>query len=319
MIEKRIPIVMISDDNFVMQTCVAITSLYLNKNQSTSYEILVVMADCSDSSAETFRKMEKEDLAITLVQASLEQYRNIKQLAHISIACLLKFDICELIPQYDKLLYLDGDIIVRKDLAELYETELEENYAAAVKELYCMKQDDGCINAGIMLFNAKKMRDDGMRDILVEKRRSLGNRSSMDQQTYNMVIKGKILYLSIAYNCVPGRLIGDAKMNYSVSELNQLYATHYENSKQLIKDAVIIHFATGNKPWKYTFAPCAKEWYEYYLKSPYGAKPFKRYGRWGYRFHNLVTILKKNGISGIVKHLAGRLSAKNKKEKIEWD
>lgn len=319
MIEKRIPIVMISDDNFVMQTCVAITSLYLNKNQSTSYEILVVMADCSNSSAETFRKMEKEDLAITLVHASLEQYRDIKQLAHISIACLLKFDICELIPQYDKLLYLDGDIIVRKDLTELYETELGENYAAAVKELYCMKQDDGCINAGIMLFNAKKMRDDGMRDILVEKRRSLGNRSSMDQQTYNMVIKGKIHYLSIVYNCVPGRLIGDAKMKYTVSELNQLYATHYVNAKQLIKDAVIIHFATGNKPWKYTFAPCAKEWYEYYLKSPYGAKPFKRYGRWGYRFHNLAVILKKDGINGIVKYLKDRLSAKNKKEKIEWD
>lgn len=45
-----------------------------------------------------------------------------------------------------------------------------------------------------------------------------------------------------------------------------------------------IHFATGNKPWKYTFAPCAKEWYQYYLQSPYGDKPFKRYGRWGIVF-----------------------------------
>lgn len=45
-----------------------------------------------------------------------------------------------------------------------------------------------------------------------------------------------------------------------------------------------IHFATGNKPWKYTFAPCAKEWYQYYLQSPYDDKPFKRYGRWGIVF-----------------------------------
>ena len=106
MTENRIPIVMISDDNFVMQTCVAITSLYLNKKQCTTYEIIVVMADCSETSAEMFRKMERESLVITLVHASLAQYRDIKQLAHISIACLLKFDICELIPQYDKLLYL---------------------------------------------------------------------------------------------------------------------------------------------------------------------------------------------------------------------
>lgn len=316
---KRIPVVMISDDNFVMQTCVAITSLYKNKNADTICEIFIVMAECSIQSEQTFKRMEKEDCIITLVHASLEQYRDIKQLAHISIACLLKFDICELIPEYDKLLYLDGDIIVRGDLSELYDTELGDNYAAAVKELYCMKEDDGCINAGIMLFNARKMREDGMRDILVAKRRSLGNRSSMDQQTYNIVIKGQIHYLSIIYNCVPGRLIGDVKMDYSMKELNHLYGTEYSNAKQLIKDAVIIHFATGNKPWKYTFAPCANEWYEYYLLSPYGDKPFKRYGRWGYRFHNLSEILKKDGFDGVIRHLWSRVNRSKKKKTVDWD
>lgn len=316
---KKIPIVMISDDNFVMQTCVAITSLYKNKFSSTVYEVFIVMAECSAQSEETFRKMDREDCIITLLKASLEQYRDIKQLAHISIACLLKFDICELIPEYDKLLYLDGDIIVRKDLTELYETELGDNYAAAVKEMYCMKNDDGCINAGIMLFNAKKMRSDGMRDILMAKRRSLGNRSSMDQQTYNMVIKDKIKYLSIVYNCVPGRLQGDVKMDYTMQELNALYGTEYKKAAQLIDDAVIIHFATGNKPWKYTFAPCAKEWYEYYLLSPYGGRPFKRYGRWGYRFHNISEVLKKSGIKGVFWHLRSRINRSRNKKKIDWD
>ena len=316
---KRIPIVMISDDNFVMQTCVAITSLCKNKNADTAYEVFVVMAECSKYSEEIFQKMQREDCIITLVRASLEPYRDIRQLAHISIACLLKFDICELIPAYDKLLYLDGDIIVRKDLTELYNTELEDNYAAAVKELYCMKDDDGCINAGIMLFNAKKMREDGMRDVLVAKRKSLGNRSSMDQQTYNIVIKGKMKYLSLIYNCVPGRLIGDVKMDYSIKELNNLYGTNYRNAKQAIEDAVIIHFATGNKPWKYTFAPCAKEWYEYYLLSPYGDKPFKRYSRWGYRIRNISEMVKKDGVTGIVKHYKKRINDKLKTKKVDWD
>lgn len=316
---KTIPIVMISDDNFVMQTCVAITSLYKNKKNSTVYEIFVVMAECSAQSEETFRKMEKEDCVITLVKASLEQYRDIKQLAHISIACLLKFDICELIVTYDKLLYLDGDIIVRGDLTELYETDLGDNYAAAVKELYCMKKDDGCINAGIMLFNAKKMRNDRMRDVLVAKRKSLGNRSSMDQQTYNMVIKNKIKYLNIIYNCVPGRLTGDVKMDYTMQELNTLYGTSYKNAKELIENATIIHFATGNKPWKYTFSPCAKEWYRYYLLSPYGDKPFKRYGRWGYRFHHMSEIIKTNGIRGAFQHVWNRVKRSKKKKQIDWD
>ncbi len=317
--KELIPIVMICDDNFVMQTCVAITSLVKNKNADTNYEVFVVMAECSEKSADILRGMGRMDCIITLIQASLEDYREIKQLAHISIACLLKFDICELIKEYDKLLYLDGDIIVRKDLSELYHTELGDNYAAGVKELYCMKKDDGCINAGIMLFNARKMREDGMRDILVAKRKSLGNRSSMDQQTYNMVIKGRIRYISIAYNCVPGRLAGDVKMDYTMAELNALYETNYKSPAQLIDDAAILHFATGNKPWKYTFAPCAGEWYTYYLLSPYGKEPFKRYGRWGYRFHNMSGILKKEGWTGVVTYLQKRHDKSTRKKTVDWD
>ena len=316
---RQIPIVMISDDNFVMQTCVAITSLCKNKKSITMYEVFIVMAECSEESAKIFRQMEREDCTITLVHASLEKYRDIKQLAHISIACLLKFDICELIPQYDKLLYLDGDVVVRNDLTELYDTELGDNFAAAVKELYCMEKDDGCINAGIMLFNAKKMRSDGMRETLVATRKSLGDRGSMDQQTYNMVIKGQIHYLSIEYNCIPGRLMGDAKLDYTMEQLNLLYGTQYRNVKQLIQNAVIIHFATGNKPWKYTFAPCAKEWYDYYLLSPYGNKPFKRYSRWGYRLHNMKELFTKKGIVEVVKHVLNRISPKKKKQKVDWD
>lgn len=317
--KKSIPIVMISDDNFVMQTCVAITSLYKNKDAETEYDIHVVMAECSQNSEETFRNMNREKCRVHLLKASLEQYRDIKQMAHISIACLLKFDVCELLPQYDKIIYLDGDIIVRKDLSELYGTELGNNYAAAVKELYCMKKDDGCINAGIMLFNAKKMREDGMRDILVAKRKSLGDRGSMDQQTYNMIIKGSIEYLPIKYNCVPGRLTGDVKMEYTIDELNHLYGTGYKNAKDAIADAVIVHFATGNKPWKYTFAPCAKEWYQYYLESPFGAQPFKRYGRWGYRFHNMSELLRKEGISGVMKYLLQKVTKNKKKKTVDWD
>ena len=52
---------MISDDNFVMQTCVTITSLYKNKNIDTVYEVFVVTAECSKYSEEIFCKMQKED------------------------------------------------------------------------------------------------------------------------------------------------------------------------------------------------------------------------------------------------------------------
>ena len=315
----RIPVVMISDDNYVMQTCVAITSLKRNKNVQTKYEIIIVMAECSEASEQIFQSMDCEECQIVLLKASLEQYKDIKQLAHIPIACLLKFDICELIPQHDKLLYMDGDVIVRKDLTELFNTELRDNYAAAVKETNYLRQKSDGINAGIMLFNAAKMRQDNMRAKLVAQRKALGDRGSMDQQTYNILIKDKVVFLGIKYNCVPGRFIGDAKMEYTIEEINAMYGTNYTTPKQMIEDAVILHFATGNKPWKYTFAPCAKEWYKYYLESPFKDKPFKRYGRWGYRFHNMFNILKKDGIKGTLYYLKQRKERKNTKKEVKWE
>lgn len=316
---RRIPIVMISDNNYVMQTSVAITSLKMNKNPETQYEVIVVMAECAEESEQIFKSMDSGECKITLVKVSLEAYKDIKQMSHVPISCLLKFDICELVSWHDKIIYLDGDVIVRKDLTELYEVNLADNYAAAVKETNYLRQNNNLINAGIMVFNAKKMRDDHMRDILVSKRKELGDRGSMDQQTYNMVIKDKIAYLGIKYNCVPGRFLGDAKMEYTMSEINGMYGTNYASPAQLIDEAVILHFATGNKPWKYTFAPGAKEWYNYYLASPFGAKPFKRYGRWGYRFHNMSNILKSDGLKGVINYLKQRNQKKKNKKKVDWE
>ena len=47
---RTIPIGMISDDNFIMPTCVAVTSMICNKNPEISYIIYILMAECSEES-----------------------------------------------------------------------------------------------------------------------------------------------------------------------------------------------------------------------------------------------------------------------------
>ena len=70
----------------------------------------VVTADCAETAKRKFKRLEKKDMRVNIVEASLEEYRDIKQLAHIPIACLLKFNICDLVSSYEKIIYLDGDI-----------------------------------------------------------------------------------------------------------------------------------------------------------------------------------------------------------------
>lgn len=210
--KKIIPVAMISDDNFIMPTCVAITSMILNKREETFYDFFILMADCSQSSEERIHMLERGDCAVHVVRASTEKYKNIKQLAHISRACLLKFDLCNIIPQYDKILYLDGDIIVRDDLSSLYDVDLAGSYAAGVKEMDSMLEDRGNVNAGILVFNAKRIREENLSEVLYKTRIALGDRGSMDQQTFNIVTKKDYQYLSLRYNCVLGRLVGEQRI-----------------------------------------------------------------------------------------------------------
>lgn len=69
--------------------------------------------------------------------------------------------LADLIPNIpDKLLYMDIDMMVNKDLGELYNTDIQNYEYAAVKEKYghyFIKWD--YINAGMLLFNMKKMKE----------------------------------------------------------------------------------------------------------------------------------------------------------------
>ena len=314
--ERTIPIGMISDDNFIMPTSVAITSIILNKAEETHYEIYVLMAECSEESKRKINKLNNlsEKCNVNIIEVSLDKYKDIKQLAHIPIACLLKFDICDIISDYDKLLYLDGDIIVRSDLWELYNTDIDGNYAAAVKEMYCVENDNGNINAGVMLFNAKKIREEGLRDKFLETRRSLGDRGSMDQQTFNIMFKGRYYYVDIKYNCVPGKLHEKGIVQYGVGRINEVYNANYSSINQLYDEAIIVHYATSAKPWVYTYIPEAKEWYSYYLQSPFKDEPFKLMGRLEFRVKKYILIIKENGIVGVVKEIISALKKRNKKK-----
>ncbi len=79
--------------------------------------------------------------------------------------------LADLVPEIpDKILYLDIDMMVRKDIAELYNRDISEYEYAAVKEKYGSKiiRYD-YINAGMLLLNIKKIKETG----LLEKARNL--------------------------------------------------------------------------------------------------------------------------------------------------
>lgn len=301
---KIIPIVLISDANFLVPTSVAMTSIVENKDKDIFIDFFIIMPTLDNEFERRVRGLEsKENCLIHFLQSSLDKYDGIKQLAHIPLSCLLKFEVSDLVYQYDKILYMDGDIIVRGDLWNLYDIDITNYYAAGVKDFSGLLNDTGDINAGIMLLNAKRIREEKLMSVFVDTRKGLGDRMSMDQTTFNIVFNKQYKYLDIKYNCVPEKLEKLKKNNVSIDIINKLFNTSYKSLDDIYTSAVIVHYASGRKPWKYTYIDEAKEWYQYYLVSPYNDIKFKLRGKMSFRINKYYQLFMTKGIGVVGKEI----------------
>ncbi len=159
---NRVPVVFITDENFAIPTCVAIISLIKNKDKDTFYYIFIIADRISIETENKLFSLKKDDVNIQLIHISSEKFEGIhegeKSICVASLSALFKFEIPNILPLEDKILYLDGDILVRKDLKELFNINIENFYVAAAHDtgkLYfkrpIIKEIPSYVKSGVML------------------------------------------------------------------------------------------------------------------------------------------------------------------------
>lgn len=281
-------IAFICDDKYVMPTIVSIYSLITNKRSDTSYKIYVFADNISnDNRVKLEDTCNYRNVKLRIIDFSSDNMRylhknlNTKNLS-ASIAALQKFNIAECLPDIDKVLYLDSDIIVRKDVSEIYDIDISDVYGAASFDTSIMYSNktksinkNSYFNSGVMLLNLKKMRNDKIADKLIKFKESFGDESLMDQHVFNHVLKGNMKFFTLRYNLLYTNLLR-AKSKYSMDQLNRLYHSEYHDIKDIRKKTVIIHFSSKDKPWKFFDTPLADEWYSYYKRTVYKDIPLNR-------------------------------------------
>ena len=126
---SNIPIVYITDDNYVMPTIVSITSLM--ENMEKSHPVFVLGINLSEKNKDYFKVFKNIELL------DLENKYKDLDLKHlyVSKAALFKFDLAEIFKNYDKVLYLDSDILILRDFSKLLKTDIEKYYAAVLKDI----------------------------------------------------------------------------------------------------------------------------------------------------------------------------------------
>lgn len=181
-------------------------------------------------------------------------------------------------PQYDKVIYSDVDIVVVDDISQLYKISLKDKYIGAVKSAYMKwidfelshlseenyeKFKDSYFAGGIWVLNLKKIREDN----LEEKMMNIINDDTIikrwnDQDIMNLACDNKVEFLPLNYISYP----------YLHSFMKKPdFISHYSRDElyQSIIFPKIIHYA-GLKPWNSTKCYLSQIWWQIfdYLELP---------------------------------------------------
>lgn len=272
---NKLPVVFLTDDNYVIPTSVAIQSMLDNSVTTKAFDIYIIAKDVSEKNKANLLAFASENVEVSIIDVediSLKKYDEAGY--YVSSTALLKFDIADLLPQYDKVLYIDGDVLVLKDVGEMYQIDVEGYCVAAIPDMAAI---DAChfdehldirnyFNSGVMLLNTKLIREEGLAAKLYDIKKKHPEYQCMDQDVFNDGFSRRVLFLPPKYNLMFYNFI---IANFSLDRVNEFYNTRYESFEKMEKDAVIIHLTNEKKPWKYKDAYKSEEWRTYFDKTPY--------------------------------------------------
>ncbi len=273
-----IKLVYITDLNYVMPTITSITSVIKNAGLN-QYKIYVITTFEDEKINTLFYSMKKADVDIEIVPLDLKNYvtTEINTDRHVSTSALIKFFLPDILAEENKILYLDGDTIIRKPLDELFNTDIGDNYAGVVFDsaLTVMPQHaanlkippDKYFNSGVMLLNLQKMRNNNLPQKFVEYKIN-GQNFFMDQDAFNIEMYNNIKFMPVKYNMTFLSRNLDSALSHYLPDIP------HSRSKR-IKEAVILHFADRFKPWLYNRGELTAIFMKYLKMSPYKNKKLK--------------------------------------------
>lgn len=280
---EKLVIVCACNNEYAPYCGVMITSIFCN-NREHEIEINIL-----SNYIDTINRAKFEELArlyskkIFIIHVDNNFFENLPvggRFVNISIETYYRLKIVSLFPQYDKILYLDCDMIVRHDLKDLWETDISDYAIGSIQDnVYMVKSSTERLcypislsyyNAGMGLYNLAFLRefqfDKKVSDFINNNLESI---LFHDQDILNVVCKGHFKSISVRWNM----------LDVFLKKNPHLPQERLADLEKWIEDPGIIHFSAKYKPWNTeAFHPYQDEFWKYTSMSPWsGLKKTKKF------------------------------------------
>lgn len=245
--KKVVPVFFASDKNYVPYLTVAIKSLTNFTTDAHDYKLYILTHDLTEEDIAEIKSYEKSNVSVEIVDVS-EKIETIKHKValrdYYSVSIYFRLFIPSMFPQYDKAIYLDSDIVLNRDIADLYNVDIGFNYVGAILDetvftndtfIYYVNEaldvsEKQYFNSGVLSMNLKKFRDNKIEDDFynwVNNYSTKFGSVAPDQDYLNCICKNKVKYFPLGWNKMP------------------LASTLPDN------ELFLIHYNMFFKPWKY--------------------------------------------------------------------
>ena len=242
---KIVPIFLAADDSYVKYMMVTMKSVIDNITPKYKYRMYVLNIDISVENQALVKKMETSNCTITFVDVNSQLKSIEKKLSlrdYYTATTYYRLFIAEMFPQYDKVLYIDSDTIVRDDIAKLYNFDLRNNYIGAVRDQLVVQTDvygdyvekvlgisrGAYFNGGVVLINCEQFRKQNILKQFIELLNTYTFVVAQDQDYLNILCKDKVLWVDSRWNT---QMIG--KLSFPEDQ------------------AKLVHYNLAAKPWHY--------------------------------------------------------------------
>ena len=192
------------------------------------------------------KRLEKFDSEIINCRVTSEQISRYK--TDISYTVFLRYFVADFVKE-DKALYLDCDLVVTKNLDDLFATDLQDYPLAAIRDFggraYFGRE---IFNAGVLLIHNALWKQENMTQNLIDLTNEWHDKvDQADQSILNMLFENKWLELDFDYNHI---VIHKQFADYRLP-VGQNYPA-------------IIHYLSHRKPWKDLAAQTYRDVWWYY-------------------------------------------------------
>nr|WP_319539996.1 DUF4422 domain-containing protein [uncultured Methanospirillum sp.] len=299
--KKVIPIVTsVNETNFDVFT-VLLESIIKVRGHENFYDIIILTDEISNNKKRTL-----DDHVLNYDNIKIRYFKMNRQLLkkelnygpEITREKFFKLKIPAILPEYEKVIYVDYHTIFLEDPALLFTVDIKQCYAAVT---YCLKQlsycttnrilnylnkefsfkeykkiilnfqnqkDNNIFHTGLMVLNLYKIRQDKVD----QKTLYLFNRDNYyfgDQDIFNICFKDRIKYLDLSWNLVP--IVDDEITN----SLPDIYAKNYNKA---LERPMLINFALFNTmPWIHQNVLLQEKFWSIARYSPFYESIFLRF------------------------------------------